>query len=66
MTLLNMWLNIKGMLNNKKGQGMVEYVLIIAFIAVVVIVALTPLGTAISAKFTEIVTALTGGGGGTP
>ncbi len=60
MTLFNMWLKVKEALNNKKGQGMVEYVLIIAFIAVVVIIALTPLGTAISAKFTEIVTALTG------
>ncbi|MDF2520095.1 MAG: Flp family type IVb pilin [Clostridia bacterium] len=54
--------NLKENLKNKRGQGMVEYVLIIAFIAIVVMVALGPLGTQIKVKFNEIVTAL----GGTP
>ncbi|MDD3893285.1 MAG: Flp family type IVb pilin [Bacteroidales bacterium] len=36
------------------GQGMVEYGLILALIAVVVIAALTGIGTKINAKFTEI------------
>jgi len=46
-------------LKNKRGQGMVEYVLIIAFIAIVVMLAITPLGTAISNKFKEVTTKLT-------
>ncbi|MDF2520097.1 MAG: hypothetical protein K0R84_725, partial [Clostridia bacterium] len=32
--------NLRENLKNKRGQGMVEYVLIIAFIAIVVMVAL--------------------------
>ena len=60
--LYNMYFNMMCNLKNKKGQGMVEYVLIIAFIAIVVMVALTPLGTSIKGKFNQIVTSL----GGTP
>ena len=40
------------------GQGMVEYALILVLIAVVVIVALTALGGAISAAFGRVVSAL--------
>ena len=58
MTLINCWIKIKEMMGNKRGQGMVEYVLIIAFIAIIVLVALTPMGQAIAAKFTEITDAL--------
>lgn len=39
---------------NIKGQGMVEYGLIIALIAIVVVVALTPVGGAVSNIFTQI------------
>lgn len=42
----------------EKGQGMVEYALIIVLIAVVVIVVLTLLGTQISAVFSTIANAL--------
>ena len=52
--LYNMWFNFKSNLMNKRGQGMVEYVLIIAFIAIVVMLAITPLGTAIAEKFTQV------------
>lgn len=45
-------------LNNVKGQGMVEYALIIGLVAVVVIAVLVLLGPAISAKFTQIINAL--------
>lgn len=38
----------------RKGQGMVEYGLIIVLIAVVVIAALGPLGTAINAMFQAV------------
>jgi len=50
----------KDMISNKKGQGMVEYGLIIAVIAIVVLVALTPVGTALSTVFTNITTAISG------
>jgi pilus assembly protein Flp/PilA len=42
----------------EKGQGLVEYALIIALIAIVVIVVLTLLGTQISLIFSEIAAAL--------
>lgn len=57
--LYNSYFNMMCNLKNKRGQGMVEYVLIIAFIAIVVMLAITPLGTAISNKFKEVTTKLT-------
>jgi pilus assembly protein Flp/PilA len=44
----------------EKGQGMVEYALIIVLIAIVVIVVLTLLGTQISDVFQRIADALAG------
>ncbi len=44
----------KSLIREEEGQGMVEYALIIALIAVVVMVALSPLGTKIAAMFTKI------------
>ena len=45
---------VKDLLRDDKGQGMVEYGLIIALIAVVVMAAIGPLGTAIASMFTTI------------
>lgn len=45
-------------LKNEKGQGMVEYGLIIALIAVVVTVALTNMGTNAQTIFDKINTTL--------
>ncbi len=45
-------------LRNQDGQGMVEYGLIIALIAVVVIAAVTALGQQIKTEFCNIVTGL--------
>ncbi len=45
-------------LRSEDGQGMVEYGLIIALIAVVVIGAVTALGTQIKTEFCNIVTGL--------
>ncbi len=42
----------------EKGQGMVEYALIIVLIAIVVIVVLSLLGTQISTVFSQITSAL--------
>jgi pilus assembly protein Flp/PilA len=44
----------------EKGQGMVEYALIIVLIAIVVIVVLTVLGTQISRVFSMISSSLKG------
>lgn len=41
-------------INDEEGQGMAEYGLILALIAVVVIVALTSIGTGLKAKFETI------------
>jgi len=49
---------------HKKGQGLVEYALILALIAIVSIVALTLLGTTVSDVFSQITEALSGDGGG--
>ncbi len=38
----------------EKGQGLVEYALILALIAIVVIAAVTLLGTSVDAIFTTI------------
>ena len=59
--MLNLIANyLKAKFAKKEGQGMVEYGLIIAVIAVVVLVALTPVGTAVSGVFTSIVNSIRG------
>jgi len=61
-----MFMNLKNrvlpIFRQEKGQGMVEYALLVGLIAVVVIVALVALGPTIRDKFNEIVVQL----GGTP
>lgn len=47
-----------GLLKDEAGQGMSEYGLIIALIAVVVIAALTAIGTNLLGKFNSISNAL--------
>ena len=46
-------------LKSKKGQGLVEYVLILSLIAVATIAAMTALATNISDVFVSIGTAIT-------
>lgn len=45
--------------NEESGQGMVEYGLIIALVAVALIIALTAMNGGLSGIFTKITTALT-------
>lgn len=45
---------MRRLFEEEEGQGMVEYALIIALIAVVVVLALGPLGEAIAQKFEDI------------
>jgi len=53
--LLQAWLWLR-----EKGQGLVEYALILVLIAVVVIAVLTLLGTQVSTVFSSIASALGG------
>jgi pilus assembly protein Flp/PilA len=46
------------MLREQKGQGLVEYALIIVLVAIAVVVAITALGTQISAVFNRITQSL--------
>lgn len=41
-------------IQDERGQGMVEYGLILALVSIVVIVMLTGIGNSLLAKFTEI------------
>ena len=59
-----MWQFVKGLLADESGQGMVEYGLILALVAVVVIGALTLLGGGLEEIFDEIVDELPGGDNG--
>ncbi len=45
---------LKALVSNRKGQGMVEYGLIISLIAVAVIAALVVLGPKIASLFTTV------------
>jgi len=58
--MLKVYLNVLNALTNEEGQGMAEYGLIIALIAVVVITVLTTMGTQIQAMFQQVATALGG------
>ena len=53
---------VKRIWSEEEGQGLAEYGLILALIAVVCILALTGLGQAIVTKLGQVVTGLGGGG----
>jgi pilus assembly protein Flp/PilA len=56
MSMRKLWKMLKG----KKGQSLVEYALILALVAIVVIAALTTLGRSASNKMNEVATTLQG------
>ncbi len=49
---------LKNFLNDEEGQDMVEYALLLAFIAIIAVVAVTTLGSNVNSKFTSIGTSL--------
>lgn len=49
---------LKRLISEEQGQGMAEYGLILALIAIVVIVAVTAIGTKLNTKFDSVSTAL--------
>ena len=56
--LMNLFNSFKAYMNDESGQGMVEYALIIALIAIVVVGVITALTGNLSAVFTKITEAL--------
>jgi pilus assembly protein Flp/PilA len=54
----NLVKRVRGFIVNEEGQGLVEYALIIALVAIVVIFALTLLGNRVSNAYTNIAGAL--------
>ena len=58
MKMYNIWYDIKERIKDKKGQGMVEYALIIGLVAVLLIGGLTALQVDIASVFTGITNAL--------
>lgn len=48
------WQNVKASLRNENGQGMVEYGLLLALIAVAVIVVLGTMGNQLNTMFTNV------------
>lgn len=53
------------MTSREHGQALAEYSLILAFVALVCIIALTAIGLAVSSEF-DAVAGFLGGGGGSP
>ena len=58
--MMNLFVGMRTFLGNKKGQGMVEYGLIIGLIAVGVIALLGSMGTEIKNLFQSVVDGLPG------
>lgn len=54
--MLTLWM--KQLLKKEEGQGLVEYGLIIALVALVVVAALTLIGGNLTNKFNEIASSL--------
>jgi pilus assembly protein Flp/PilA len=56
---------LMSVVRGEEGASLVEYGLLVALIAAVCIAILTTLGLGIQGKFSDISTAIGGGGGGT-
>jgi pilus assembly protein Flp/PilA len=52
--LTTWWADLKGRLSEDRGATAVEYALMVALIAVVIILAVTFIGTSASTKFSQV------------
>lgn len=50
---------VRNYLRNEKGQGMVEYGLILALVSIAAIAVMTPMGNQVTAVFQKVADALT-------
>ena len=55
---MNLFVKMLNKMQDEEGQGLVEYALIIVLVAIVVIAALTLLGSRVSSVFNNIVQTL--------
>jgi pilus assembly protein Flp/PilA len=62
MGLTTWWSDLKGRISEDHGATAVEYALMVALIAVVIILAVTFIGTSASTKFSEVGSAVNGAG----
>jgi Flp pilus assembly pilin Flp len=53
LQILRAWVHARLSLSNERGANLVEYLLLLAFIAIVVLVAVKTLGGTISSKFSS-------------
>ena len=60
--LMTWWSDLKGRISEDRGATAVEYALMVALIAVVIILAVTFIGTSASTKFSEVGSAVNGAG----
>jgi pilus assembly protein Flp/PilA len=58
--LTTWWADLKGRLAEDRGATAVEYALMVALIAVVIILAVTFIGTSASTKFSQVGSAVDG------
>jgi len=52
------YLRMRSYLDDEEGQGLIEYGLIIALIAIVVIVLLSTIGSSLNSQFSKIASAV--------
>lgn len=59
LTVFRAWLQARlGITGEERGANLVEYILLVAFIAIIVIVAVRVLGNTVSTKFSQTSSAL--------
>lgn len=51
LTIIRTWLQAKLNLKSERGANLVEYLLLLAFIAIVVLIAVKAVGSNVSTKF---------------
>ena len=61
LMIFRTWLQAKFAQRSERGANLVEYLLLLAFIAIIVLVAVKTLGNTVSTKFSSANTAVSSG-----